>query len=89
MVGDEVGEALGVGHAAGEEDGVDVAFEGDGHFADGFCGGVAHGAEDEHGVEVAVVDAVENLRHGRGAEVRHEAALAHHLLNHLVVGVFA
>jgi len=69
-------DARGVGHAAGEEDGVDFTREDGGHGA-GFLGDlIDHGFKDEGGFGVAGVDAALDFAEVAGTEVGEEAALA-------------
>ena len=89
MRGDEIREPLVVGDAAGEQDRIRLAFEGDGHRPDLFGHVVAHGAQHQHRLQIVVVDPPQDFGDRRRAEVCEQAAAAVDEFLQLFAGVFS
>ena len=71
-----------MGDAARQDDGVNPSAEGGGHGADLLHDAVAHGVLHHAGFFVALTDALHDLYHGVGPQMRHETAFAgQHLLD--------
>lgn len=89
MLSDVISHILGVGDAAGEQDGVHLAAHAGGDLADVFADVQRHGVVDQPGMLVAAGDHLLRLAAVGRAQVGHQAAAALDLLHHALIVIRA